>query len=304
MENLKRKIDTSNRILLVEDEPTNMAILSSFLEENQYLVDTASNGKEALDILQKDNNFSCVISDRRMPVMDGLQLAQAMKKNATLCGIPVIIQTGATSAAEVAEGFKAGVFYFLTKPFETDVLLSVTQSAIRDREKNMNFELRQQRQYNALSTIVQGEFHLRTFEDAQNIASFLGSLFPRADLAMSGLYELIINAIEHGNLKIGFEEKGRLLSESRWDAEIRNRLALPENKNKKVIVQYSNNGRHINVLISDQGNGFDPRPFMEIEPSRATKANGRGIAKANLLCFDRIAYLGKGNQVQVSTDII
>ncbi len=92
---------------------------------------------------------------------------------------------------------------------------------------------------------------------------------------------------------------GQVLYVSDWESKVRQSLNLPENLNKKVSVQFVQDKNKLEVIITDEGAGFDWRPYMQIEPSRATQANGRGIAKANLLSFDELTYLGKGNQVRV-----
>ncbi len=288
-------------ILLVEDEPTNRAILATHLRQAGYTVDEAFDGQAALEMLTANTQYAIVVTDRRMPRMDGLQLFANMKMHKALDQIPVIMQTAATAPEEVVEGIKAGVYYYLAKPYQEETLLTLVKAAIRERRKNEVFESRFQRQREALGKVVKGEFEISTPEEAQNISFLLGGLFPRPELAVTGLFELLLNAVEHGNLGIGLEGKAKLLASSQWEETIHRRLTRPENNDKKVTIQFTQAADRLEVLITDQGPGFDWRPFLEIEPSRATQANGRGIAKANLLSFDRLTYLGKGNQVQVVT---
>src|SRR5690606_30931610 len=223
---------------------------------------------------------------------DGIELLKTLRKNARLYHIPVILQTSALSPEEVSEGIRAGAYYYLTKPYQEDVMLSVVKAALRARRQNEVFQRRLTRQDNALVDMTRGEFSIRTPAEAENLAFLLGSVFPYREIAVSGLYELLLNAIEHGNLGIGFEEKSRLLSEGLWEREIDARLHRSENADKHVKVTFARNQDQIEVVIADQGAGFNWKPYLEIEPSRATSANGRGIAKANLLCFDQILYHG------------
>src|SRR6188768_381698 len=108
---------TDATILLVEDEATNMAILSAYLRVAGYKVTEAHDGVQAYEILSKNPNFDLIVTDRRMPHMDGLELAKKIKRDTRLDRIPVIMQTGASSQDEIIEGIKAGVFYYLTKPY-------------------------------------------------------------------------------------------------------------------------------------------------------------------------------------------
>ena len=75
---------------------------------------------------------------------------------------------------------------------------------------------------------------------------------------------------------------------------------IPSRKTwKNIFIHFEQFPNRIEIVITDDGAGFDAQPYMEIEPSRATHGNGRGIAKANLLSFDEVLYLGPGNQVKV-----
>lgn len=290
-----------HRILLIEDETTSRAIIGTQLRNVGYTVDEADDGKTAWETLQEIPDYSVVVTDRRMPNMDGVRLCQLMKAAPSLRHIPVILQTAANSPDEVEEGIRSGAYYYLAKPFREETLLALVKSAIRDRRKEETLVANLSKQRNALHSFDNGIFYIRTLEEARNLAFLLAELFPRPDVASAGLFEFLINAIEHGNLGIGLEEKNRLLWESQWEDEVWRRLERPENAAKRVKVEFTQRETQLEVTITDEGAGFDWRPFLEIEPSRATDVNGRGIAIANLLGFDRLSYLGAGNKVHIIT---
>ena len=291
------------QILLVEDEQVSMMILGSYLRQAGYQVDEAENGEDALQKLNTATNYDLVVTDRRMPVMDGLELFTAMQRDLKLNHLPVIMQTAANAPHEDVEGIKAGVYYYLTKPYDQDTLLNLVQTAIRDREQQTIFEQRLTQQKNEIGTFLEGEFQVQSIEEAQNIAFLLGGLFPRPELAVPGLYELLVNAIEHGNLGISYDEKGVLLADDKWENEIHRRLTLPQYKDKRARVHFRQGAKAIDVTITDQGAGFDWRPFMQIEPARATQNHGRGIAKANQIFFDAVTFTGNGNVVKATTNL-
>jgi sigma-B regulation protein RsbU (phosphoserine phosphatase) len=286
-------------ILLVEDEAANRELLLTMLTKAGYTVDEAADGLEAWVMLGKNRTYDLVVADRIMPKMDGLELYARMKKDSGLHHIPVIMQTGAATPENVAEGVRAGVYYYLTKPYREEALLSLVRSALREHEQYLNFNERFTQQNTMLDHFLQGRFQLRTPQQAQDLALLLGSLFPRPELAVTGLYEMLLNGIEHGMLQIGFEAKGKLLAERQWENEVTLRLGLAENRDKQITIDFTQNPEQIALTITDPGTGFDWRNYLEIEPSRATKANGRGIAKANLLSFDQVKYTGAGNVVQL-----
>ncbi len=291
-------------LLIAEDEPISRAILAAQLTQAGYHVETVEDGMAAWTRLSTTDEalpeIALLVTDRRMPGLDGLELFARMQQNLALSVIPVIMQTSANAPEEVVEGIKSGVYYYLTKPYLEETLLTLVKTAIRERRQKERFESRLIRQRQALGRFVRGEFEFRGLREAQNIAFLLGSLFPRPELAVPGLYELMLNAVEHGNLAIGFEEKSRLLAASGLEEEIRRRLSAPEYIGRRVQVDFAQDAAEMRVTITDEGSGFDWRPYLEIEPGRATRAHGRGIAKANLLSFDHLRYEGRGNRVQVA----
>ena len=121
---------------------------------------------------------------------------------------------------------------------------------------------------------------------------------------MIGLLELISNAIEHGNLGIGWVNKGTHLRDDTWDQEVTRRMELPENRDKVVNVDFAREGDNIRLTIRDQGEGFDWQPYTTLLPDRAFELHGRGIATARVLSFHDVEYRGKGNEVVVSFSAI
>jgi hypothetical protein len=112
-----------------------------------------------------------------------------------------------------------------------------------------------------------------------------------------GLWELILNGIEHGNLGISYAEKSQLNQDNKWTAEIERRLLLSENKSKSVEIYMNRNESNIEFIIKDQGIGFDWHDYLDISPERAFDSHGRGIAMACMYSFDRVEYSGHGNVV-------
>lgn len=116
-----------------------------------------------------------------------------------------------------------------------------------------------------------------------------------------GLQELIINAIEHGNLNISFEEKSKSMDEKRYLDFIRERQTDPRYKDRMVSINYELNNKRVQYSISDEGEGFDYDAIMRKVEKKVEKdflPHGRGINMARIL-FDKMEYNSKGNQVLV-----
>lgn len=143
-------------------------------------------------------------------------------------------------------------------------------------------------------------FRFQKIEDAHVVANFLASACPNPRLAVIGIVELIMNAIEHGNLGISYEEKTQLQKEGKWAAELDHRFALPENKGKYVEVEFKRvsieQKEELHIRIKDQGEGFDWQNFEKI-PQEKTSQHGRGLTIAKSIVFSRLEFNEKGNEV-------
>jgi anti-sigma regulatory factor (Ser/Thr protein kinase) len=127
----------------------------------------------------------------------------------------------------------------------------------------------------------------------------LANACPDPERVVVGLSELIINAIEHGNLGITYEEKTRLNQDGEWLREVERRLQSEEYADKRVVVDFERGPLSIRIRIADEGAGFDWHGYVDPDPERAFDNHGRGIAMSKLLYFDSLEYHGKGNEVTV-----
>jgi DNA-binding NtrC family response regulator len=118
-------------VLLVEDEDSARTKLQALLQTDPGLrVDATKDGDQALQRLL-ENNYSILITDLRMPRLDGMQLLKEVQRR----GLPVtvIVTTGYGSIDEAVQAIRMGAYDFLTKPIDVDNLRLVLQRALRDR---------------------------------------------------------------------------------------------------------------------------------------------------------------------------
>ena len=115
-------------ILVVDDDPDILKLMTMRLRAAGYDVIAVSNGEAALAHIAL-NSPDLVISDLRMPGMDGLTLFSAIRRSKPL--LPVIIVTAHGSQAEALNAIQRGVFDFLSKPFDNKYLLQQIESALR-----------------------------------------------------------------------------------------------------------------------------------------------------------------------------
>jgi CheY-like chemotaxis protein len=297
-ENTAANTHTAIRTLAADDDRTIRMLLQAQLKEIGHEVTMAKDGKEAWDLLQDPSNvYDVVLLDREMPGMNGLDVVRKMKMDPQLKRIPVIMQTGSGKPEQMKEGIDAGVFYYLTKPYDSTVLRSVLTAAARDTQQQqvLGKELQQHRA--SFNLIQECSLVYSTLSEAESLACFIANCYQNPEKMVSGLAALLINAVEHGNLGVGYDEKTWMMKASNWREEITRLQNLPENKNKYVEIKLRKKQDGIYIQITDKGQGFEWQKYMQIDPSRAQDNHGRGIAQANAVSFDSITYNDKGNEV-------
>ncbi|MBI3522921.1 MAG: response regulator [Betaproteobacteria bacterium] len=295
------------RLLVVDDEPLNLEIIAEFLDEAHFDLDLTLNAERALEKLEApDAKYDLIVLDRMMPGMSGIEFLRLIKGERRFQRIPVIMQTAASAPEQVREGIEAGAYYYLTKPYEPKALLAIIRAALADMEDQAKQAVtveQMQHQSDALRLVSHAEFRFATLAEARALAALLAALCPAPDMAAMGLSELLVNAVEHGNLGISYAEKSHLNREGGWADEIARRLTQPEYQGRFATVCIERDPGKIIFYISDQGAGFDWRNYLEMDPARAFDPNGRGIAMARQISFNSLKYLGCGNKAVATIDL-
>ena len=116
------------QILVVDDEPDNLEVVSETLEFKGAMVRTAANGKEALDTLQ---SFvpNLILTDLSMPVMTGWEMRSRVKSSPELAAIPIIALSAHAIAGDAERALEAGFDGYLTKPVNIHTLVEDIRSA-------------------------------------------------------------------------------------------------------------------------------------------------------------------------------
>jgi CheY-like chemotaxis protein/anti-sigma regulatory factor (Ser/Thr protein kinase) len=286
------------QILVVDDDPVNLEILCEHLSALRARIVTAQSGEAAwLQLLRHGSEFDLVLLDRMMPAPDGMEILRRIKHSPLARSLPVVMQTGAATPDQVAEGLQAGAYYYLTKPFNHEALLAIVRAALYARQEQLALAQRVERHDDALRLALEGRFAFRSITDARALAHTVSHLAEAPEMAAIGLMELMTNAIEHGNLGISYAQKSELIAAGTWYGELDRRLALPENAQLRGILSFQVGAGTVRFEIADQGPGFDWLPYLQLDPGRAFDPNGRGIAMARMLSFAELEYLGPGNRV-------
>ncbi|CAN7446848.1 response regulator [Pseudomonas sp. LjRoot71] len=117
-------------ILIVDDTPDNLALLSDALDEVGYMVLVALDGLSALNRIQR-RRPDLILLDAMMPRLDGFETCQRIKADPATADIPVLFMTALTDSEHVVKGFEAGGIDYVTKPINTEEVLARVASHLR-----------------------------------------------------------------------------------------------------------------------------------------------------------------------------
>lgn len=289
------------KILAVDDDPIVLDVLCDSLIDAGYQVVRATDGQQAIEILDAaPDDFDAVVLDWMMPGMDGIDVLRSLTADTRFVALPVIMQTSQDKDVQIQEAIQAGAYYYIIKPYKVEALRGVIQAAsakYRQFREGMSWGIEATA---GLALLRSGVFEIRTRAEAHMVANLLADLAERPAPVISGLLELLTNAIENGNLGIDHREKTRLIANDQWDEEFKRRLFMPENLDKVVTITFSVADAQVAVDIKDCGVGFDWRPYLTIDNSRTYEPHGRGIAMAKAFSFDTVEYSDGGTRVRVT----
>jgi signal transduction histidine kinase/CheY-like chemotaxis protein len=113
------------RVLLVEDNQVNQKVVTTVLRKRGFTVELANNGVEALELLERDDEYRLVIMDVQMPVMDGLEATRRIRLNPKWQKLPILAMTAHAMNGDRERCLSAGMNGYISKPVHPSHLLSV-----------------------------------------------------------------------------------------------------------------------------------------------------------------------------------
>ncbi len=131
LESKTEKRRYQHHILVVDDEPINLRVLTNFLELQNYKVTQANDGLEALDLIERGLKFDVVILDVMMPRMSGYEVCKTLRHSFMPHQLPVVMLTAKSQSSDLVTGLEAGANDYLTKPFSKEELLARIKTHLR-----------------------------------------------------------------------------------------------------------------------------------------------------------------------------
>jgi len=286
---------TRHKILIVDDQDLVRTVLAKLIRKAGYGALTAADGEEAIELYRLQNP-TLVISDIKMPRMNGLALLKEIKKIDERA--LVILITGFGNEEILLQALRGGAINFFKKPLNVEELIDVINHAVRHREALHTSEL-------ATESFVEEEKRFVLCPGSANLLPVInqltlnfGVLFPDAEIInlKIGIEEMINNAIEHGCLGIGFEEKNTALRGGTYHELVRQKLDDLKDSTRRVHIDSRVGAEGVRIVIRDDGDGFSWKNLPDLSKENLLQYNGRGIFLTKIF-FDRVEYNQKGNEV-------
>jgi len=286
------------KVLIVDDDPASRELMGDIISLEGHDLRSAADGYQALSLF-KEFKPHLVFSDIQMPKMDGLELLKRIRNMnpETL----VVMVTGYGSEEYALKALRLRANNYLKKPVRSEDILGLLEK------------------YSALVEPVAGSLgQEKTKEDQQQqkfifendlskIRNYIYLLVKdiNKDVLVNdcmdvrvGLYELLANAIEHGNMEISKEEKFNALNKGSSGIEelYEKRRSDPHYAGRRIVVELTKDDVACEWLIRDEGNGFEHEHVLRnAGPMGSIAAKGIFIAQFH---FDKLEFLGRGNEVR------
>ncbi len=289
-------------ILIIDDEQPVRDVLKIALSEKRHRVLEAGTGMEGLRIFEIERP-DIVITDVMMPGMDGLEVTRRIKELNE--DTDLIIMTGYGSEELVIEALRSGASNYLKKPIAFNDLFAMVDKIVIKRQYRKRFEVSKDVVFYERKHLVLGNDLAQVWGAVNQILYNIQPGEPQkvVEGIRIGLYEMIVNAIEHGNLGIASEEKSEAILSSTYARLLSQRRTRADELGKKIFVNCTYTRDRIAVEIRDQGGGFNYRGLPDMtDPNVIMSVNGRGIFLASLY-FDRVDFQEPGNYVLLEKNL-
>ncbi|MBP1968504.1 sensor histidine kinase YesM [Virgibacillus natechei] len=308
------------KILVVDDDPINLQILSNILSA-EYYVATATNGKTALQLIDAEE-WDLVISDVMMPNMSGYELTRIIREQFSVSELPILLLTARNQSEDIYTGFLSGANDYVTKPMDT-MELTARVKALTDVKKSVHEQLRMEAAllqaqihphflFNTINTIASlseidtarmvkllnefGNYLRRSFNI--NTTKMLGPLENELDLTRSYLY---IQQVRFGDrLQVKWQVDDLLIEVPPLSIQpiVENAVnhgVLHRVNGGTVSIHITDHGSYAQLAIIDDGVGIEPEKLQEILSEKTNIKDGIGIANTNRRLKKRY---GKGLVIQ------
>jgi CheY-like chemotaxis protein/anti-sigma regulatory factor (Ser/Thr protein kinase) len=285
-------------ILVVDDSAIDRRVAAAIIEkQTEWHVQFARDGRDALEAIARAAP-SIILTDIRMPGLDGLELVQEVRSHFPLT--PVVLMTSLGSEDIAFNALKEGAASFICKRHLERDLVGTLELVLAAAERD-------QRRRQVHDCLRDSEFHYSVTNDPQLVSS-LATLLQENFAAMLNLddmdsirvgvafEEALLNSIYHGNLEISSELR-RLDGDSAFRKQIAKRRHEAPYRDRIVQVHARSSREEAVCTIRDEGLGFDVATLPDpTDPANLEKPSGRGLLLIRTF-MDEVRHNSKGNEI-------
>lgn len=290
-----------NHILIVDDSLVDRTFAGELLKtQTNYHVEYSSNGVEALEHLEARLPVA-VVTDLKMPEMDGMELIQAIRRR--FATIPVVVMTGYGSEDIALQALMLGAADYVPKSkLASELVESIEEVLAIAAPDRPHHRLSHCLRYQELHYELDNDILLvpPLVEQLQIGAADMG-VVDETDRVRLGkaLVEAITNAIYHGNLELTSEQiEAAAEPQSEAGAVVAQRREQPPFRDRHVFVSAAISPTEARYTIRDEGKGFDVSLLADIteDPSRLSFDEGRGLVLIRMF-MDDVDFNEVGNEI-------
>jgi CheY-like chemotaxis protein len=289
-------------VLVVDDSPVDRRLAGRLLERNpQLAVDYAAHGVEALRNMES-RRPDLVLTDLQMPNMDGLRLVEAVRR--LYPGLPVVIMTAHGSEDVAVKALMSGAAGFVPKGGLNRILVDTVESVLALAHQ-------QQASDRLVGCVERGELLLRLPSDpalipvladrVRQLVSTLGLVDQTGSVRVAVAFEEALrNSLYHGNLELAIDEIVQVSAKQTAAAALPERLSS-EQRARSIGVRVAFSREQIELVITDQGHGFDPAQFPSPDDPlnfSGSEERGRGLVLMRIF-MDEVTFNAAGNEVRL-----
>jgi len=294
---------TPPHIILIDDDPDVLGMVGEALAHFGMKVHSFGEARRALRALEDPESpqFDLVITDITMDGLDGFDVITQVKSLKP--GLPVVLMTGQASLEFAIRAVRMGASNLFQKPISVRDLVNSAFHLV-DLHREMRLAAM------GLRGLVEERRHFQFRATELDIPSMVGHLTDRlvplglakptnVDVIGMAFHEALVNALEHGCLEMDSSLKGDLFAEQdAFAATMQQRLADPHYAGRWIDVAMHVTPERLEVVITDDGPGFDTSTVSRYSEASLSEQCGRGLAMIQLV-MDEVHHNAKGNQIRL-----
>lgn len=290
-------METTFNLLIISKNENSIRTFENAIAQSKFKMKKVSSCLAATQIL---NGFlpDLVLCDMALAQFDNGLFFKTIRKKIPQAIVNMLLE----------QNNKKLIFQAMTYGINNYLIMPMSTYEISKYLKQCEFVLSKRQRKNTQNHVIQSRtMSVKTDNSFSHLPQLIDSLLSEANPCLRdlhselriGLEELIINAIEHGNLNISFEEKSTAILNGTFDDLVKQRLSDTRYKNKSVAIQFHQEPEFDEWFIKDEGNGFDPCEISTIVgESELQQIHGRGILISRFQ-FDEVEYSENGTKVRL-----